>query len=181
MIINVNGVNVDTNTMRSDSEIRSLITTNTSNMMTRTLLKSFTVNQSYATGQVTQIGTFDFADSSMYEYVALVIELVGTMSLTASSSGTCYFYLEMLSDSGDSFTIAYLSADKNTTTTVSNARVILQGTTPERTTGVYRRSFVTGDMGIEFDGTFSGLVRVQPSNSPSSVRVNGTLNIYGIK
>ena len=181
MIINANGVNVDTNTMRTNSEINSLIDSKISTMMTRTLLKSFTVNQSFATDQVTQIGTFDFTDSLMYEYHSLMIELVGTMTLTASSSGTCYCYLELFSDSNNWARIIYMSADRSSTTTVTNARVIFQGTTPERTTSVHRRSFVSGDEGIEFDGTFSGLVRVQPSNSPTSVRVNGTVNIYGIK
>ena len=182
MIINSNGVNIDTNTntMRTDSEIINLIKNNTVNMMTRTLLKSFTVNQSVNTTQATTLGTFDFNDDLMFEYHSIVIEFIGSLSMTAGTSASnCYF--EILSDSGDSLTIGYLLVDKNTTKTLSNIRVLLQGTNPNLSSSKYTRSFVFGNEGLQFDGTFSGLVRVQPSNSPTSVKMNGTINIYGIK
>ena len=180
MIINSNGVNIDTNTMRTDSEIINLIKNNTVNMITRTSLKSFTVNQSVNTTQPTTLGTFDFNDDLMFEYHSIMIEFVGTLSMTAgTSNSSCYF--DMLSDSGDSLTIGYLSVDKNTTKTLSNIRVLLQGTNPNFSSSKYKRTFLFGNEGIEFDGTFSGLVRVQPSNSPTSVKMNGTINIYGIK
>ncbi len=181
MIINSNGVNIDTDTKRSDAEIINLIKSNTSNMMTRTLLKSFPVNKSINITDIIQIGTFDLNDASMFVYSSLLIEFIGTWSLSASSSGTSYCSCEMFSDSGDSVTVGYMSADKNTTSTVSEFRTCLDGTFPDRATGSYVRTFVNGDTGIEFDGTFSGYVQLTPSNSPTNVSINGTLNIYGIK
>lgn len=181
MIINSNGVNIDTNTQRSDAEIINLIKLNISNVMTRTLLKSFSVNKSVSTAEIVQIGTFDFNDLDMLKYTSLVVEFIGTWSLSASSSGTAYCSLSMYSDSGDSVTVAYMSADKNTTSTVSEFRIVLDGTFPDKRTSDFARTFVSGDAGIEFDGTFSGYVRLDPSNSPTKVSINGTLNIYGIK
>ncbi len=180
MIINVNSVNKDTNTMRTNTEINNLIDTRTVNDIKKTQLLTFTLNQSLSTTSTATLGTFDFNDDLMFSYSALLFEFVGTWSMTAGT-GTVYCYFEMLSDSGSSVTLAYMSADKNTTTTVRDFRVLLQGTNPNRGSSKYTRSFVFGNTGIEFDGTFSGLVRVQPSNSPTSIKVNGTINIYGIK
>lgn len=181
MIINANGVNVDTNTMRTNQEIAQITSVLTENMMTRTLLKSFTVNQSVNVPGDIEIGTFDFNDSDMFKYSSLLIEFIGTWSLSASSSGTAYCSLSMYSDSGDSVTVGYMSADKNTTATVSELRVTLDGTFPDRRTSNYARTFVSGEAGIVFDGTFSGYVLVDPSNSPTNISINGTINIYGIK
>lgn len=180
MIINSNGVNIDTNTMRTNTEIAQIVNLLIENDVKKTQLLSFTVNQSVNTTQATTLSTFDFNDDLMFSYSMLLFEFVGTWSMTAGT-GTTYCYFEMLSDSGSSVTLGYMSADKNTTTTVRDFRVLLQGTNPNRGSSKYTRSFVFGNTGIEFDGTFSGLVRVQPSNSPTSVKVNGTIKIYGIK
>lgn len=181
MIINSSGVNRDTNTMRSDAEIINLIKLNTANMLTRTLLKSMAVNKSISVTENIDIGTFDFDDASMFEYTALVFEFVGTWSMTASSSGSAYCRFELLTDSDDSMTLGYMSADRNTTTTINNIRVELVGVYPDRTTAGYIRTFSSGDMLVVFDGTFSGYLRFSPSNSPANITINGTVNIYGIK
>ena len=181
LIINVNGVNVDTNTMRTDAEIANLVKINTTNMMTRTKLKGFSVNWNLASSTSNQLGIFDFTDSSMFEYTSLMIEFIGTWSLTAGSSGTSYCTFEMISDSGDAVSIGYMAADRSTTTTISNIRMLLNGTNSYRATSKYNRVFLVGDTGIEFDGTFSGQIGLSPSNAPASVIMNGTINIYGIK
>lgn len=181
MIINSNGVNRDTNTMRTDAEIAQIVNLLTENMLGRTLLKSFTINKSVNTVENIEVGTFDLDDNSMFEYHSIMIEFTGAWSMTASATGTAYCYLELRSDSGSSIYVGYMSADGGTTTNLNNVRLILTGSNPNRATGIYRRTFASGSMGIEFNGAFSGSLRFMPSNSPTNISVNGTVNIYGIK
>ena len=180
MIINSNGVNVDTNTMRSNNEIIAIVNALIENSVKKTQLLSFSVNQNYTSSGATTLKTFDFNDDEMFSYSALMFEFVGTWKMTAGTS-TAYCSIEMISDSGSAVTLGYMSADKNTTTTVKDIRSVLAGISQYRSTAKYTRSFVCGNEGIEFDGTFSGYLRVSPSNSPTNVSINGTIKIYGIK
>ena len=180
MIINSNGVNIDTNTQRTNNEINNLIDTRIANDIKKTQLLSFSVNQSYTSSGATTLKTFDFNDDEMFSYSALMFEFVGTWKMTAGTS-TAYCAIDMISDSGGEVALGYMSADKNTTTTVKDIRSVLAGISQYRSTAKYTRSFVCGNEGIEFDGTFSGYLRVSPSNSPTNVSINGTIKIYGIK
>ena len=180
MIINSNGVNIDTNTMRSNAEIAQIVNLLTENSVKKTQLLSVTVNQNYVTTSTTTLKTFDFNDDDMFAYSALMFEFVGTWKMTAGTS-EAYCAISMISDSGGMVTLGYMSADKNTTTTVKDIRSVLTGISQYRTTSKYTRSFVCGNEGIEFDGTFSGYLYVSPSNSPTNVNINGTIKIYGIK
>lgn len=164
--------------MRTDLEISNIVNALTANAIEKTRLASFPVNINSIDGSV--VGTFDFDDEYMFEFTSLMVEFVGTWSMTAGT-GDSYCNLVLESDSGDDVYIATMSAERNATTTIRNVRTMFEGAYPERSTDGYRRSFTTGDIGIEFDGAFSGAVKLSPSNAPTSVSMVGTVNIYGIK
>ena len=166
--------------MRTNAEIAQIINLLTENNVKKTQLLSFTVNQNLSTTGLATLKEFDFNDDDMFSYSALMFEFVGEWTMTAGAS-TAYCSIDMMSDSGDTVTLGYMSADRNTTTKVKDIRTVLTGIGQYRTTEKYTRSFVCGNVGIEFDGAFSGNIYVSPSNSPANVNINGTMRVYGIK
>ena len=186
MIINANGVNVDTNTQRTDSEIRSLIATNTSNMMTRTLLKTLNVNQTVnQTPWNVSFGTFTLSDNDVLLYNQLIVEFTGTLQAIASSTEGG-LYLEIVSGS-DKVSVADVRAYANYPNTLNGFSTILRGGYITKTrissgaTTVSRPYSVgTSSASILMNGSQLSF-KLSGVNNIGTASINGTINIYGIK
>lgn len=184
MIINVNGVNVDTNTMRTDAEINALIDSKTANMDRKTLIGTVAINAT-ATSTSTDV-PFSINNDAMINYKSLLFVFSGTMRMTASSTQTSFLYFRIRPTGSSEGYFINLSADRGKTCELSNAQLLMNGSNLYKTvktdgSTVYERTYSDGVYNFEFKEGLSGLLSVMPSNSPSSVYVNGTVNIYGIK
>lgn len=179
MIINANGVNVDTNTMRTNSEIINLIN---SNSMTKTLLRTLNVS---STSTSSRFGEFTLTSANVREYTQLYITFNGNIS-TTSASGSAGINFRIWS--GESYvTLARLEAYPNYPATLYDFSILLEGgslnevrtsngtTTTSRSYGVNNINGVLTLNGSQCSFSMSAL------NSVGNVSINGTIYIYGIK
>ena len=186
MIINANGVNVDTNTQRTDSEIVNLITTNTSNMMTRTLLKTVNVNQTLNQSPFSAtFGGFTLSETQALEYALLYVEFKGTIQVT-STGGNGGLDFEIVNGTNEG-SLARIEAYANYPTTLNNFSTLLIGGSITRTrsssggttTSRFYNSGVSGG-GVSINGSQISF-KLTGYNGIGNSSINGTINIYGIK
>ena len=186
MIINANGVNRDTNTMRTDAEIINLIKNNTVNMTTRTLLKTLTVNQNITqTSWNTTFGGFTLSESQVLEYGSLYIEFKGSISMS-SNNGNGGVDFELINGDGE-ILLAVVDVYANYPTTLSDFSVLLSGSTVSKrrsstgATTTYRSYGMYGSSGsVSMNGSQCSF-KLSGYNNIGSGSINGTINIYGVK
>lgn len=183
MIINVNSVNKDTNTMRTDTEINSLVDARTTNKTERVLLKTLRFNQTSLGGP---FGSFSLNHDEIIKYDKLYFLFNGSLSATSSGGvGAAQLYLE---NDNESITLARSEAYANYGATMSGFTISLYGSMPsfirssDGATTASRLYYLAGSTSsrLTVDGSTMNF-RLGGVNNISNASIDGTMYIYGIK